>query len=54
VGCESTVLATDMGQVGNPPPVEGFRAFVQTCRAAGFDERQIRRMAATNIEQWLM
>jgi len=54
VGCESTVLATDMGQVGNPPPVEGFRAFVETCRAAGFDERQIRRMAATNIEQWLM
>jgi hypothetical protein len=54
VGCESTVLATDMGQVGNPPPVEGFRAFVQTCRAAGFDEHQIRRMAATNIEQWLM
>jgi hypothetical protein len=54
VGFESTVLATDMGQVGNPPPVEGFQAFILTCRAAGFDEGQIRRMAATNVEQWLV
>ncbi len=54
VGHETTVLATDMGQVGNPTPVEGFQAFVQACRAAGFDENQIRRMAATNIEQWLV
>jgi uncharacterized protein DUF6282 len=54
VGCESTVLATDMGQVGNPTPVEGFQAFVQTCRAAGFDERDIQRMAKTNIKDWLI
>lgn len=54
VGWESTVLATDMGQVGNPPPVEGFLAFVQACRAAGFDESMIQRMAATNIKQWLI
>ena len=54
VGYESTVLATDMGQVGNPPPVEGFEAFIQACQAAGFNEHQIRRMAATNIEQWLV
>jgi hypothetical protein len=54
VGWESTVLATDMGQVGNPPPVEGFRAFVQTCSEAGFAKNQIQRMAATNIKQWLV
>lgn len=54
VGYESTVLATDMGQVGNPPPVEGFQAFIQTCSAAGFDKRQIQRMAAANIAQWLV
>jgi hypothetical protein len=54
VGWESTVLATDMGQVGNPTPVEGFRAFIETCSSAGFDEHQIRRMAATNINQWLI
>jgi hypothetical protein len=53
VGVESTVLATDMGQVGNPPPVDGFRAYVQACLAAGFRERDVRRMAAENIGEWL-
>lgn len=53
VGFESTVLASDMGQVGNPTPIEGFRAFVTTCLDAGFDESQVRRMAAENITAWL-
>ena len=54
VGWESTVLATDMGQIANPPPVEGYRAYVQACAGAGFGEDQIRRMAAANIGEWLM
>lgn len=53
VGPESTVLASDMGQVGNPSPVEGFRALVEACLRAGFDERQVRRMGAENIAEWL-
>jgi hypothetical protein len=53
VGFESTVLATDMGQVGNPPPAEGFREFVQTCLVSGFTESEVRRMGATNIMEWL-
>jgi hypothetical protein len=53
VGFESTVLATDMGQVGNPPPVEGFREFVKTCLDAGFAESEVRRMGAANIVEWL-
>lgn len=53
VGHESTVLATDMGQAGNPSPVEGFRDFVNACRSTGFDERQVRRMASENIAEWL-
>jgi hypothetical protein len=53
VGCESTILATDMGQVGNPAPVEGFRAYVDACKMAGFSEQEIRRMGATNIAEWL-
>lgn len=53
VGFESTVLASDMGQVGNPPPVEGLRAFAEACLNAGFDESQVRRMGAENIAQWL-
>lgn len=53
VGPESTVLATDMGQVGNPPPVEGLRDYVHACRHAGFTDHEIRRMGATNIGEWL-
>jgi hypothetical protein len=53
VGHESTVLASDMGQVGNPSPVEGLRAFVDACLQTGFDERQVRRMGCENIAEWL-
>ena len=53
IGIETTVLATDMGQVGNPPPVEGLRAFADACLAAGFSEAQVRRMGAANIADWL-
>lgn len=53
VGFESTVLASDMGQVGNPPPYEGLREFAAVCLNAGFDESQVRRMASENISAWL-
>jgi hypothetical protein len=48
VGWETTVLSTDFGQRDNPPPVEGLRAFVAACLAAGFTEAQVRRMGAEN------
>ncbi len=53
VGFESTVLATDVGQAGNPTPVEGLQAFVDACLEAGFDERQVYRMGSENIAEWL-
>ena len=53
VGVESTVLASDMGQVGNPPPVEGFRSFVRAWLGAGFSQDEITRMGADNIREWL-
>ena len=53
VGSESSVLASDMGQVGNPSPVEGFAAYVRLCRDSGFSEAEVRRMAAENIRDWL-
>jgi hypothetical protein len=53
VGYESTVLATDMGQVGNPTPVEGLREYVETCQRAGFSRDQIERMGRVNIAEWL-
>lgn len=54
VGFESTVLASDMGQVGNPAPVDGFRAFVSACLEAGFSQSQVETMAARNIGDWLI
>jgi hypothetical protein len=53
VGTDSTVLATDMGQVGNPSPVEGLRAYVRACQKFGFTSGELRRMAAENIAEWL-
>lgn len=53
VGIESTVLATDMGQIGNPPPVEGYHAYVQSLVESGFAESEIRQMGARNIREWL-
>ena len=53
VGVQSTVLASDMGQVGNPTPVEGFRSFVAACLDAGFSRDDIARMGAKNIREWL-
>jgi hypothetical protein len=49
----STALATDTCQVDNPLPVEGFRAYVQTCLTVGFTEADTRRMGAKNIGDWL-
>ena len=48
VGVESTVLSTDFGQAHNPPPVEGFRAYLSGLAAEGFSATDLRRMAADN------
>jgi hypothetical protein len=53
VGVGSTVLATDMGQLGNPTPIEGFRAYVQACLDAGFSHTEVRHMGSDNIRGWL-
>lgn len=53
VGVDSTILATDMGQIGNPSPVEGFRAYVQACLDAGFSEQDVHRMGGQSIKEWL-
>jgi hypothetical protein len=47
-GWETAVLSTDYGQADSPSPVDGLRAFVAACLAAGFTEPQVRRMGAEN------
>jgi hypothetical protein len=45
VGPASTILATDFGQVDNPPPVEGLSAYVQGLLERGFSAEDVRQMA---------
>lgn len=48
VGVERTILGSDLGQSGNPTPVEGFRVVIGTCLELGYRPEQIRRMVSTN------
>lgn len=45
VGTASTILATDLGQPENPPPVDGMRAYLAGMRALGFSAAEIRLMS---------
>jgi hypothetical protein len=48
VGVESTVIATDFGQVHNPSPVDGLRAYLAALLSEGFAWPDLRRMAGEN------
>ncbi len=48
VGVASTILSTDLGQVGNPSPVEGMGAYLSALAGLGFTPQEIRTMAGTN------
>ena len=48
VGPEFCILSTDLGQMGNPLPVDGFAAFLAALRERGFSEREIDRMSKEN------
>jgi hypothetical protein len=47
-GVERCVISTDLGQRGNPTPVEGLRLFADGLLAAGFAEEEVHMMAITN------
>lgn len=48
---ERTILASDLGQVGNDRPVEGFMSVISTCIDLGFSDEQIRRMISLNAAE---
>lgn len=52
-GPHSTALTTDLGQAGNPLPVEGMRSFMESLLALGFAPYDISRMARANPAQLL-
>ncbi len=45
---EGTILGSDLGQVGNPRLVDGFRNVIETCLDLGYSEAQVRKMVSTN------
>jgi len=48
VGVERSVLSTDYGQAGHPPPVEGMREYLSRMLDIGFSMTETRRMAGDN------
>lgn len=48
VGIEHTVLSTDYGQAGHPPPVVGLREYLERMMALGFSWDAIQRVAGEN------
>ena len=48
IGPEFVILSSDLGQMGNPLPADGFGAFLVAMRARAFSEQEIDRMARQN------
>jgi len=41
-------MSSDLGQIHNPSPVEGFRMFIQILLENGISEEQIKKMSYEN------
>jgi hypothetical protein len=48
IGPESCILSSDLGQVGNALPPDGFADFLLAMRARGFTEQELNRMSKQN------
>jgi hypothetical protein len=48
VGPETTIIATDFGQLQNPSPLEGLAFYIANLRSHGFSEAEINRMCREN------
>jgi hypothetical protein len=48
VGPERTVLATDLGQIHNPPPWEGLRMFLRVLLEKGIPKEHLKKMIQDN------
>jgi hypothetical protein len=47
-GVERTLLGSDLGQAGNPSPVEGMRGIIRLCLDLGYTPDEVRAMVAVN------
>ncbi|MCP8310915.1 MAG: DUF6282 family protein, partial [Candidatus Methylarchaceae archaeon HK01M] len=45
---ETTVISTDLGQINNPTPIEGYRLFIQILLENGLPAEDIKKMSHEN------
>ena len=48
VGSEHCILSTDLGQVGNPSPVEGVRMMIAAMLKCGLNRQEVELLVSTN------
>jgi hypothetical protein len=48
IGPQSCIVSSDLGQVGNPLPPDGFAGFLLALRARGLTEEEVNRMSREN------
>jgi predicted metal-dependent TIM-barrel fold hydrolase len=53
VGTKHYILASDLGQVHNPPPPEGIRRYIALLLKGGFEPDEIKMMVKDNPERLL-
>ena len=50
-GVDKTILGSDLGQVGNPSPVDGFLGVINICLELGYEENEIRKLISENASK---
>lgn len=53
VGPESAIISSDLGQVGNPDPLEGFRDYAEKMLKCGISEEDLHLMTKQNPSRLL-
>ena len=48
VGAQHFIISSDLGQAGNPRPVEGLQSFIELLLKGGLSELEINKMAQEN------
>ncbi|MGR3660629.1 MAG: DUF6282 family protein [Paracoccaceae bacterium] len=52
-GVDQTILSSDLGQMKNPRPVEGFREVIELCLTLGYSDDDVRKMVSSNAARLL-
>jgi hypothetical protein len=52
-GIDSTIMCSDLGQMGSMSPLEGFRRGVEMCMDLGYEDADIHKMVSTNTARIL-